>query len=429
MSPRYLIRLIQAYFKRFKAIIFIGVIVGFIFFLIINILLPSIESTHERIGLSGRYTIDNLPDEIAFKLSKGLTSVDVYGNVNPSIAKSWESADGGKTWTFIIDDSAIWQDKKKVVSKDINYKFEDASIEIVDDKTIKFVLDSRFSAFPVIVSKAIFKKGLVGTNNWKVKNVSLSGGYLQKMTIVDENNNKKTYKFYPSDERLKLAFKLGEVDILLNIQDTDPFDSWKTVLLEKSVNYNNYVAIFFNTENEKLSDKSLRQNLAYSIDKDKFDATRALGPISPNSWSYNPQVKQYIKDPEKAKDLKETKITLSTLPNLLKSAEIVKNEWEAMGVTCEIQVVTQVPDEYQAFLATVDMPKDPDQYSLWHSTQSETNISKFKNPRIDKLLEDGRTELDQETRKKYYLDFQRFLVEEVPAIFLYHPNIYSVIRK
>ena len=77
---------------------------------------------------------------------------------------------------------------------------------------------------------------------------------------------------------------------------------------------------------------------------------------------------------------------------------------------------------------TIDIPKDPDQYVLWHSTQP-TNISKYKNPRIDKLLEDGRVELNQETRKKIYLDFQRFLVEDSPAIFLYHPSFFTVLKK
>ena len=120
---------------------------------------------------------------------------------------------------------------------------------------------------------------------------------------------------------------------------------------------------------------------------------------------------------------------LSTLPNLLKTAEKIKRDWEEAGIVCEVQVVTDIPENFQVFLATVDIPKDPDQYSLWHSTQTTTNISNFKNARIDKLLEDGRTELDQETRKKIYIDFQRFLVEDVPTAFLYHTNLYSVTRK
>ena len=70
-------------------------------------------------------------------------------------------------------------------------------------------------------------------------------------------------------------------------------------------------------------------------------------------------------------------------------------------------------------MATVDIPKDPDQYSLWHSTQATTNISKYKNPRIDKLLE---IELSLiKIQGKNIFRFSKILVEDVPAIFLYHP--------
>lgn len=429
LSLRYIIRLIQAFLKRFKVIIFISIFVGILCFLVLNFLLPNFSSENRKIGVVGRYTTDNIPDEITSKLSRGLTKVDISGNVNPAIAKSWESSDDGKTWTFYIDENAKWQDGKKIISNDINYEFSDARIERIDDTTIKFILDSNFAAFPIIVSKPLFKKGLIGTNEWKIKNISMVGGYLQKLTITNNKNDKITYKFFPSEERLRLAFKLGEIDIIEKIQDPSPFETWKVVNIEKEVGYNNFVAIFFNTEDEKLSDKSVRQNLAYLIDKSSFIDERALGPISPNSWSYNPQVKQYSKDLEKAKDIKDTKIILSTLPNLLKTAERVKKDWEEAGVICEVQIVTNVPENYQAFLATVDIPKDPDQYSLWHSTQTATNISRLKNPRIDKLLEDGRRELDKEIRKKIYLDFQRFLVEEVPAVFLYHPTFYTISRK
>lgn len=429
MSLRYILRLIQAFLKRFKAIILIGIVVGVIFFLILSLLIPSFSSTSEKIGVVGRFTPDNIPEDITSKLSSGLTKVDENGNVNPALAKSWESSDGGKTWLFVLDDKAVWQDEKKVVASDIHYEFSDASIEVIDDKTIKFNLDSQFTAFPVIVSKPLFKEGLVGTGEWKVKKASLSAGYLQNLVITDSKSNKITFKFYPSEDRLKLAFKLGEIDIINRIQDPEPFNSWKIVNLEEVINYSNFVGIFFNTEDESLSDKAVRQSLTYAIEKNNFPGERALGPISPFSWAYNPQVKQYPRDLEKTEDTKEMKITLSTLPNLLKVAEQIKKDWEEAGVICDIQVVTSIPESYQTFLATVDIPKDPDQYSLWHSTQTVSNISRFKNARIDKLLEDGRTELDQETRKKIYLDFQRFLVEDVPAVFLYHPTFYTISRK
>ena len=48
--------------------------------------------------------------------------------------------------------------------------------------------------------------------------------------------------------------------------------------------------------------------------------------------------------------------------------------------------------------------------------------------KIDKLLESGRKESDQEKREKIYFDFQRYLVEDAPAVFLFHPTTYTISR-
>lgn len=429
LSVRYIIRLIQAFILRFKAIIVTSVGVGIIFFITLNFLLPGITSTSYKIGEVGKYTITNLPDEITNKISRGLTKIEIDGNVVPDIAESWETSDNGKTWIFKIKNDLIWQDDKKLKLDDLNYEFSDATTEVISNNEIKFSLQSNYSAFPVIVSKPIFKKGLLGLGEYKVTDVSLVGGFVQKLTIKNKNGQKIIYKFYPSEERLKLAFKLGEVEKIEGLQDIKEFEKWKTVKIDKNTEYNNFVALFFNTQNDKFKDKSVRQALAYAIDKENLGNVRSIGPISPYSWAYNPQVKKYLKDIEKAKDVKGIYVKISTLPNLLSTAENIANQWKEIGVVVDIEVTATIPQEFDVFLATVDIPKDPDQYSLWHSTQEGTNISNYKNARIDKLLEDGRTELDREVRKKIYLDFQRFLVEDVPAIFLYHPSYYSVSRK
>jgi len=71
---------------------------------------------------------------------------------------------------------------------------------------------------------------------------------------------------------------------------------------------------------------------------------------------------------------------------------------------------------------------DPDQYTLWHSSH-DTNITKYKNLRIDKLLEDGRQVIDLEERQKIYADFQKYLLDDMPAIFLYFPYTFTISRK
>ncbi len=197
------------------------------------------------------------------------------------------------------------------------------------------------------------------------------------------------------------------------------------------------ITLFFNTEDQLISSKPIRQALIYGIDKESMSGERAISPISKDSWAYNPQVKPYVYDTERAKDLladipdeqKNNGIKLVTTPSLLETAEKIASYWNSIGLKTTVLVSSVLPDDFQVFLTIFELPKDPDQYSIWHSTQELTNISNYKSPRIDKLLEDGRTELVKEERKKIYLDFQRFLVEDSPAAFLYYPDIYTISRK
>ena len=116
-------------------------------------------------------------------------------------------------------------------------------------------------------------------------------------------------------------------------------------------------------------------------------------------------------------------------PLLLDTAEKIAKDWEEIGVKTTVLVSSITPSQYQAYITIIDIPIDPDQYAFWHSTQEAANISNYSDPRIDKLLEDGRAELNLEDRRGIYLDFQRYLVEDSPAAFLYYPKTYSITRK
>lgn len=438
LSLRYFIRLLNAFLARFRAVIFIGIFLGALSFLALRFIGPLLWSTStEKIGLTGRFRTDNLPNSILELVGDGLTQVDETGVVEPNLAESWETPDKGKTWIFHLKDNILWQDGKEVTSQTINYQFSDVVIERPDDKTIIFKLQDPFSPFPVVVSKPVFKKGLLGTGRWEVTKATIAGGFVQELVLVNEEKNKKIYKFYPTEERTKTAYKLGEVNILVNVFNPAPFDTWKTAEIVPEIDQGSVVAIFFNTQDAFLSEKSLRQALTYAVEKD-FEGKRALSPISPNSWVYNAQVKSYAYDIDRAEELLDDlpeevrealNIKLVTTPTLLPIAEKITRDWQEVGIETTAQVYSGIPTDYQALLAVFDYPTDPDQYSIWHSTQESTNISHYQNPRIDKLLEDGRVELILEERKKIYLDFQRFLVEDSPAAFLYHPISYKITRK
>ena len=422
---RYLVRLVKAFILKFKTIMLISVIFGGVCFVLFFALTKFLDKKNERIGVTGRFTTEEIPISILSYISSGLSD----------LSKSYETPDAGKTWVFNLKDNIYWQDGEKITSKTINYNFEDLQVDNSDPTKVIFKLKAPFSPFPTVVSKPVFKKGLLGNGKYKVTNISLTGNFVESLSLKDTKGNTKLIKFYPTEDRTKVAFKLGEIDEIDNLINPTPFLDWSTVKIDKIKNMNQVVAVFFNTkEGSPLADKSTRQALYYAINKAKL-GERAISPIAPTSWAYNTQTKPYDYDPKKAQDILNSvvkkgslTINLLTTPSLLEVSQKIAKDWEVIGVKTTVQVTLSIPSDYQAFLAIYDIPVDPDQYTTWHSTQRETNITHYSNPRIDKLLEDGRTEVNQDKRKKIYLDFQRFLSEDAPAAFLYHPIYFNVSR-
>lgn len=436
---RFTIALALAFIKKFKYLLIAGVVIGVCFFFVSKLLLPSLFSQKvEYVGYVGRFHIDALPPHILSYISEGLTKIDERGVPQPALAKSWEALDNGKTWKFTLDATKTWSDGTAVTSSSITYSFDNVTIEKPDEATVVFKLQNAYAPFPVVVAHPVFKRGLIGTGEWKATSVSVSNTFVDRLELA-RGTEKRVIRFFPSEDAAKTGFQLGQVDILEHVFDPAPFDSWQTTSVEKEVQDNRYVAIFLNTRSELFkNNKSLRQALAYATNKGRWsEEERAVGPIPSNSWGYSSQVKRYDFDVARAKELVADLIPkggtlslkLTTNPNLLSLAEEIAKDWAEIGVVAQIQASSNLSEEYDAYLALYEVSLDPDQYLTWHSTQEETNVTHFANQRIDKLLEDGRLEMDPEKRKKIYLDFQRFLLEESPAIFLYHPQNYTVFRK
>lgn len=447
---QYWTRLLSAFLSRFKKLIFLSTLIGVLFF----ILFPRIQgllpwaSRGEVVGLVGRYSLEEMPLPVQSEISTGLTTLDEEFAIKPGLAVDWKSEEDGKVWIFELGDYR-WQDGKPVRAEDINYNFEDVEREVLDDKRIKFILKDPFTPFPSVVSRPVFKRGLLGAGEWKVIKLSLiNNHFIEELKLRHTKDGRiKTYRFYPTEEAARTSFKLGETQRLEEIVDLAELAGWKNIVIREDVREDRYAGVFFNLNNETLAAKKLRQALAYAIDKERLGSMRAISPISPTSWAFNPQVKPYTYDRERAGGLlKELEggggnitVNLVTTPTLLPLADKIKEDWEAIGINTQTQVANTPPPDFQALIAIQAIPSDPDQYSLWHSKQAATNITNYgeqqeeekpkESQRIDKLLEDGRRTPDKEERKKIYIDFQRFLVEDSPVIFLYHPSTYNIVRK
>lgn len=449
---RFYFRLILAFCTKYLFLIVLGMVLAGFTSVILPHLLTYIPKSHvvRRIGIIGKYSASDLPSSVLNKISFGLTVLDKSGLPLPGLAQSWQISSDGKEYQFTLSPKIFWQNGLPIKSRDIRYEFRDAEITYPSDKIIDIKLKEPFSPLPVLLAKPILKvinskflTGIhfVGIGSYKISGFTANGQDLTSMDLqpVSLNSGSVYYKyyFYLTSQQAKTAFKLGLLDEIEEIPSVGDLNVWPNSRIQTQVLNNRYVGVFFNTQDPDLtgqSGKNLRIALAYAIDKYRWP-NRAIGPISPSSWAYNSDVKRYDYDLNKALDLikkvdKVPKtIKLSTVPAYSDIAEGIKKDWEKLNIQTDISISPDIPDNFQILIVAQAVPPDPDQYNFWHSTQGSTNLTRLNNPRIDKLLEDGRKTYDINLRKSIYLDFQKYLVEEVPAVFLFYPESYSVTKK
>lgn len=391
-----------------------------------------------RIGLVGEFTPATIPLIVQKDISGGLTDVGVDGTISPALATSWVATDSGKTFIFTLRNDAKWQNGKPVLAGDINYNITGVTLAPIDAHSIKATLKAPYSPFPAVVAKPLFLSGLIGWGKYKVTSVKLHGDNISIMRLVPASGsgNIIEYYFYRTEAEAELAYKLGEVNKIEDLSGVGDLSHWGNTQITTDTNYQRIVSLYFNVSSGMLSDRSVRQGLAFASPV-REGLERADSPISKVSWAYSKKVKEYGYDPVQAKKMLGTTkegsqsatLTISTFAPYLDDAQSIAASWTSLGIETSVKVVPSVPSDYQVLLSAQDLPPDPDQYPFWHSTQTATNITSYANVKIDKLLEDGRQEIDITKRKQIYTDFQRYLTEDEPAVFLYYAKSYTVTRR
>lgn len=460
---------ITAYAKKhgWKVLLSIGIGIALFSFLVPFLLNPALIKPRQYIGLIGEFTTNTLPEEIQNELSIGLTTLSENGSPLPGVSDRWTIEQEDKTYRFFLKKDATWQDGEVIKPEDIQFFFPDVQV-ITTPNDVIFKLPAAYAPFPTLVAQPLFKSGIIKTNFFSSKPVVIGNGnswisdYKQngnKLTevVLEKKDSMNIYRFYKTEDEAVQAFKRGEVDLLPDLNRTFDIMNWPTVNTEPHTDYWNYVAVYFNTRDARLS-KNVRQALSYALEK-RTDEKRAIGPISPDSWAFLPGGKTYDKDWQRGTERlldelpgEPLSFELTTTSVHLPLAEIIKTELESFGdhalAVCQndssvvdkslcanadlsISIrVTNFPDlsNFQLLVIGTPIDPDPDQYALWHSDQS-TNITGYKNTRIDNLLEKGRQVSDQSERKQIYQEFQQFLQEDPPAIFLEYLTTYEVRRK
>ncbi len=362
-------------------------------------------------------------------------------------------------------------------------------IERTGEYSLKFVLSEVTPSFWEAISISIvpkmrleavdleqmpfdmFAKYPIGSGKYKVTRTEQNAVFLQ------DNEYDKYFptikeivlKIYPDKESLETAFRIGALDGL------GGWDQELFTFLGEYSNVTKYVKredfrvknIFFNMRKEFLKRKELREAVTHLLDKEKLLTESGVGgyslqgPYSENSWAFTEKYPTYQYDPAKAASLlksvgyvknpesgyyesKNQEILTLTLSYFESSTNerlvsLLVDLFEKEGVILKTEKLNynQITQEiiatrdFELLLYEVEVTVDPDQYNLWHSLKSnypDLNLSGYAYERVDILLEDGRKSFKQELRKEKYELFQKYLLADSPAIFLYNPSFVYFVK-
>lgn len=267
-----------------------------------------------------------------------------------------------------------------------------------------------------------------------------------------------TFRTIPETSSAIAALVAGEVDYINKIPPSElPRITDSGVATGGAVPSTRSVFIKFNTEKPPMDNKLFRQALNHAVDKDAIVDVLFGGEadvsncqvMTPAYFGYNPDLKPYAYDPEKAEALiEESGVDLSQpLEFEVPTATYLQGEEVAQAVAqmfADVGVQTEYRAmEFGAYMDKYRKAHDLGQMSLlgqaWPTIDADGLLTLFKpgdqyaywnDANFGAALEAGNATTDPEARKAAYADAARIMCEEAPVVFMYaQPATYGVSNK
>jgi peptide/nickel transport system substrate-binding protein len=366
-------------------------------------------------------------------------------------------------WTF---DSLL--EGKIRSTKAAAYRFVD-HIDAPDDYTVVFHLKESFATLLWNVSDGAMGVVPYGSGDEISRHPIGSGPFRfvtaepDKEVIIERNDGywgekarlrRVRFAVIPDATTRALELRKGSADLAVTSLTGD-----MVLALERESNLEVLRApgtvlayLAFNIRDPILKDGRVRKALAYAINRTPMihylmrDFARpAYSLLPPESWAYNGDVPHYDYNPDRAGQLLEQAgypsvngvrlhltMKTSTEESTRLMAAVLQQHLREVGVVLDIRTfefATFFSDvtrgAYQLHsLRWVGGNEDPDIFEyVFHSAKFSphgANRTYYANPRVDALIDQARSELDQSTRKQIYAEIQRIVGEDLPYINLWY---------
>jgi peptide/nickel transport system substrate-binding protein len=261
-----------------------------------------------------------------------------------------------------------------------------------------------------------------------------------------------------------LELRKGSADIEMSSLNPDiiPVLAKQPALAVTECPGTNLAYLGFNLEDSTLTRREVRQALAYATDRAALiryllhsEARVADGILPPNHWAYEPNVTHYAADLSRAEKLLDAagfprqangirlhlllKVSTEEQARLIGAA--LQEQWRRAGIDLELrplEIATLFSDmakgNFQlSYSRWVGANNDPDFFEFAFSSKrfppDGANRGHYRNPRIDALTDQIRTEMDREKRKALCSEVQKILADDLPYLPMWFTDVVSVHRR
>lgn len=441
-------------------------------------IMPDLAESFEQSKDGLTYTF-TLKDKIYFHDGTPVTVTDVVFTINQvkdPIIKSPRKAN----WEGVS--------VEKIDDKTIKFTLRQPYSSFLENSTIGIMPEKLWSNSPVELNEA--NTNPIGSGPYMISNVSKqSSGIIdsyelalfKKFSLGNPYIKNINLNFYQNEEDLISALESGSVDQIGSIAPENAEILKQKGYRVESSTLPRIFGLFFNqSQNQIFTDKNIVKAIDLAIDKDRIikevlggygvaidnsipvnmvdyqtlnaqvspthqeNLVKAKDTLTKDGWKLGAD--GFLEKTTTSKSKKKTtaylefSISTGNAPELARSAELIKQDLEAIGMKVEIktfeignlnQSVIR-PRKYDALFFGQIINQESDLFAFWHSTQRKDpglNVAMYTNAKVDKILEDAFITVDQQARIKKYIQFEDEVRKDMPAVFIYSPNFIYVVSK
>ncbi|HHT73337.1 MAG TPA: ABC transporter substrate-binding protein [Firmicutes bacterium] len=421
--------------------------------------------------------------EIAFNIYEGLVKAAPDGSLVGALATDWDVSPDQKTYTFTLRD-AFFHNGAKVTAEDVvnalnrardaevSARWNDfALVEAVEGEgsTVVVRLSQPNAAFLYTlaeVNAAIYPKGAeglaakpIGTGPYKlaewrpnqyVRLERFNEYWGEKAPYYDE----VVFRIIPDEYSAVLNLLSGNVDLIPRMEASVYHQVANDSRIKVVAGPMNLVQILaINNQRPPFNDVRVRKALAMAVNREEIMFGAAWGFAQPLYSGLSPAMPAFFNgklqevnpyDPALARELlreagvSNLKLTLtlpSDYPLHVQTGEIAAQQWEAIGIDVDIQLVewgtwlekVYAQRDYDVSIVGLAGRLDPHAILVRYTSGNSRNFFNFSSPEFDQLIEQGLVLQGSERVAVYHLA-QEILAREVAGVFVMDPEQLAAMR-